>query len=74
MFATGIWQPVIGSWLDDAREAALNSGVSAEEAELVAGQATLSNIVYFPIVLIVLFGALNLMRKKIEAGRVAQDH
>lgn len=70
MFATGIWQPVIGSWLDNAREAAISSGLSAEEAELAAGQATLGNIVYFPLILIVLFGILYFNRKKLEALRV----
>ena len=70
MFATGIWQPVIGSWLDSSREIALESGLSAEAAELAAGQATLGNIVYFPIILVVLFGILFAMRKKLEAGRV----
>ncbi|GAB1307851.1 hypothetical protein KH5_05340 [Urechidicola sp. KH5] len=74
MFATGIWQPVIGSWLDDARSEALASGVAEEAAELVAGQATLGKIVYFPIVLVVCFSVLLVMRKKVEAGRVAQDH
>ncbi len=70
MFATSIWQPAIGSWLDAAKETALASGVSVEQAELVAGQETLSNIAYFPLVLIVLFGILFTQRKKIEASRV----
>lgn len=70
MFATGIWQPVIGSWLDSAREVSISSGLSIEEAELAAGQATLGNIVYFPIILIVLFGILYFNRKKLEALRV----
>lgn len=70
MFATSIWQPVIGSWLDKAKETALTSGVSVEQAELIAGQETLSNIAYFPLVLIVLFGILFTQRKKLEANRV----
>jgi len=70
MLATSIWQPVIGSWLDNAKASALNSGVSIAEAELIAGQATLSNIVIFPIVLVVLFGILFTQRKKLEANRV----
>lgn len=71
MFATGIWQPVIGSWLDKARDTALASGLTAEQAELVAGQTTLGNIVYFPIILIVLFGILFFNRKKLEALRIS---
>ena len=70
MFATSIWQPVIGSWLDNAKTAALNAGSSLEQAELIAGQQTLSNIAIFPMVLVVLFGILFTQRKKLEANRV----
>jgi len=71
MFATGIWQPVIGSWLDAARETALTAGLTADQAELAAGQTTLGNIVYFPVVLIVLFGILFSQRKKLEEQRIS---
>jgi len=70
MFATSIWQPVIGSWLDNAKTAALDAGSSLEQAELIAGQQTLSNIAIFPMVLVVLFGILFTQRKKLEANRV----
>ena len=70
MFATSIWQPVIGSWLDNAKSVAVDSGASLEQAELIAGQETLSNIAFFPMVLIVLFGILYTQRKKLEANRV----
>ncbi len=70
MFATSIWQPVIGSWLDNAKSAAVDSGASLEQAELIAGQETLSNIAFFPMVLIVLFGILYTQRKKLEINRV----
>jgi MFS family permease len=70
MFATSIWQPVIGSWLDNAKSVAVDSGASLEQAELIAGQEALSNIAFFPMVLIVLFGILYTQRKKLEANRV----
>lgn len=73
IFATGIWQPVIGYWLDQSREVALASGLSAEKAELAAGQATLGNILYFPLLLIVLFGILFLTRKKLEERKVVHE-
>ncbi|MEO0525668.1 MAG: MFS transporter [Bacteroidota bacterium] len=72
MFATGMWQPVIGSWLDKGREAALASGATAEAAEVVAGRTTLSYMVFFPLALVILYGILFLIRKKIETGRVSQ--
>jgi len=70
MFATGMWQPVIGSWLDKGREAALSSGVTADAAEIIAGKTTLSYMVYFPLALVVLYGILFLVRKKVEKYRI----
>ena len=65
MFATGIWQPVIGGWLDKERASAIAGGLSADAADLVAGQATLDNIAVFPAILIVVFGLLYFFRKKV---------
>ncbi len=64
MFATGMWQPVIGSWLDSARETALASGVDAAAADLAAGRATLDNLALFPLALIVLFAILYVVMKR----------
>lgn len=74
MFATSIWQPVIGGWLDAERTIALDAGLTTEAAELAAGQATLGNIVYFPAILVILFGILFLNRKKLEKLRIPQAH
>jgi len=71
MFATAMWQPVIGGWLDSARAEALESGVTAEAADLVAGQSALGNIVLFPIALIVLFTGLYFYMKGKEPEGVA---
>lgn len=73
MFATSLWQPVIGGWLDSERTKALANGFSAEAAELAAGQATLDNIAVFPAVLILIFGVLFFMRKSLEEKRVGAN-
>ena len=65
MFATSLWQPVIGAWLDTERAAALAAGHAAEKAELMAGQATLDNIAFFPAILIMAFGILFFFRKRV---------
>lgn len=65
MFATSLWQPVIGGWLDDSRAVALAEGLSADAADLAAGQATLSNISIFPMILVVLFGILFFFKKRL---------
>jgi len=64
MFATGIWQPVIGQWLDSARAVAIETGMDGDAADLAAGQATLDNLALFPLALIVLFTVLILVMKK----------
>ena len=70
MLITGVSLPKIGEMLDSERSAALESGVSAEAADLVAGQATLGNIMWLPVILIALFGILFLMRNKLEEKRI----
>jgi len=74
MLSTSIWQPVIGSWLDSAKESALSSGIAEEMAELVAGKAALGKMMFFPLTVAILFFILFLMRKKLEERRVPQGH
>ncbi|WP_375326056.1 sugar MFS transporter [Flagellimonas sp. GZD32] len=74
MFATSIWQPVIGGWLDSAKEAAVTSGLTDQVAELSAGKATLGKMMFFPLAVAVLFAILFLFRKKLEERRVPQEH
>jgi MFS family permease len=64
MFGVSMWSPVIGSWLDNAKVEAAAQGVAAEAVELAAGQATLQNLVLFPLFLIFAFGLLFLLRKR----------
>lgn len=74
MFSTAIWQPVIGKWLDDAKAEKLAAGLTGDEMELVAGQATLSTMVMFPALLIVAFGILYFWmkgRKTVTASSAA---
>ncbi len=63
-----IWNPVIGGWLEDAAATAEAAGVTGAEADIMAGQATLGTMVWFPAILIVLFGLLYFyMRDKIKS-------
>ncbi|RKR14619.1 fucose permease [Maribacter vaceletii] len=70
MFATSMWNPVIGSWLDEEKNNALASGLSGVLAEIAAGKAVLGIVVFFPLALVVLFGILFFMRNKIEKNRI----
>ena len=58
MFALTIWNPIIGGWIDSARASAQASGLTGDAIEVAAGRGALSQLVYFPAVLIVAFGAL----------------
>ena len=58
MFGVSIWNPVIGNWLDTAKEKAIADGLTGDAIEFYAGQQTLDNLAWFPAALIVLFGLL----------------
>ncbi|WP_100614270.1 MFS transporter [Confluentibacter citreus] len=72
MFATSIWNPIIGSMLDTEKQNAMASGLVGAAADIVAGKSILGFMVYFPLTLVVLFGILFFMRKKIEEKRIPQ--
>ncbi|MBX2874702.1 MAG: MFS transporter [Saprospiraceae bacterium] len=58
MFSTSIFQPIIGRWIDSDKAKIAAEGVTGDELELLAGQATLGTMVLFPAILIVLFTIL----------------
>lgn len=58
MFSTSIWQPIIGGWIDSDRAEAAATGLTGDELDLVAGQATLGTMILFPLILIGLFTVL----------------
>jgi MFS family permease len=64
MFAVSMWNPVIGGWIDNARQQALAVNSTPEVAELAAGQATLANLSLFPLVLVFAFIGLVLFMRK----------
>lgn len=61
MFAVSMWNPVIGSWIDEAKQKAL--ATSAENVDLIAGQTVLANLSIFPLILILAFSALYFYSK-----------
>lgn len=64
MFSTAIFQPFIGSWIDSAKLAKAAEGLTGNDLELAAGQATLTKMVAFPAILIVLFLIFFFWQKK----------
>lgn len=64
MFSTSIFQPIIGRWIDSAKAEQTAAGLTGDEMELAAGQATLSTMVLFPAILIVAFTILFFWQKR----------
>ena len=71
MFSSSIFQPIIGRWIDSdkAEQAAL--GLTGDDLELAAGQATLSTMIYFPLILIVAFTILYFWVKSMKSSEAA---
>jgi putative MFS transporter len=58
MLSTAIFQPIIGAWIDSDTAEKAAQGLTGDELALAAGQATLSTMVTFPLILVVAFGIL----------------
>lgn len=74
MFALTIWNPIIGGWIDSARAQAEASGLEGSAVEIAAGQGALSQLVFFPAVLIAAFGALYAARKWMQETAGEEAH
>ncbi len=70
MFSTSIFQPIIGRWIDAERVEKTATGISGDALELAAGQATLTKMTTFPIVLIVAFAVLFFFMRNRRSGTV----
>ena len=64
MFSSSIFQPIIGGWIKGNKAVAEAGGLSGDAADLAAGQATLSNMLIFPGILIVAFAILYFFMQK----------
>ena len=71
MFSTAIFQPIIGSWIDSARLTNTAEGLTGAQLELAAGQDTLSKLLIFPAILIVLFIIFFFWQRNIKTVEVA---
>tara|TARA_B110000902_G_scaffold50765_1_gene58372 strand:- start:19 stop:1278 length:1260 start_codon:yes stop_codon:yes gene_type:complete len=70
MFALSLWNPVIGSWIDSAREKATAAAITGVDPELVAGQSVLSNLALFPATLIIAFTFLYIYMSKKKTNKL----
>jgi len=68
MFSTAIFQPIIGGWIDASKVAQEANGLSGDALELAAGQQTITYMVSFPGLLVILFTILYFWQKKNKAS------
>jgi MFS family permease len=63
MFSSGIFQPIIGGWIDGSRAGYTAQGLTGNALDLATGQATLEKMIAFPGILIVLFTIFFIWQK-----------
>lgn len=66
MFSTSIFQPIIGGWIDNSTIEQAANGLTGTALDLAAGQQTLTYMISFPGVLIVLFTILYFWQRKLK--------
>jgi ABC-type phosphate transport system auxiliary subunit len=71
MFSSSIFQPIIGKWIDSDRAEKAALGLTGDDLDLAAGQATLSTMVYFPLILVVAFTLLYFWVKNMKSADAA---
>jgi hypothetical protein len=64
MFAVSIWNPIIGSWIDNAASQAQAQNLTAEQIQVLSGQAVLENLLIFPVILVAAFAILYFIIKQ----------
>ncbi|MGD1892971.1 MAG: sugar MFS transporter [Cyclobacteriaceae bacterium] len=73
MFSSGIFQPIIGGWIDSARATNIAEGLAGDALELATGQDTLEKMIAFPAILIVLFAIFFFWQKNNKADKEYEE-
>ncbi|MDA8948563.1 MFS transporter [Flavobacteriaceae bacterium] len=63
MFSSSIFQPIIGGWIDSSTAEQAANGLTGTALDLAAGQQTLTYMIAFPGILIILFTILYFWQK-----------
>ena len=71
MFSSSIFQAIIGGWIDSSTAEQSALGLTGTELELAAGQQTLTYMISFPAILIVLFAILYFWQRNAKATATA---
>jgi predicted MFS family arabinose efflux permease len=71
MFSSSIFQAIIGGWIDSSTAEQSALGLTGTDLELAAGQQTLTYMISFPVILIVLFAILYFWQINAKATATA---
>ena len=68
MFSSSIFQAIIGGWIDSSTAEQSAKGLTGTALELAAGQQTLTYMISFPGILIILFTILYFWQRNAKAA------
>ena len=71
MFSSSIFQAIIGGWIDSSTAEQVALGLMGTDLELAAGQQTLTYMISFPAILIVLFTILYFWQRNVKTTATA---
>jgi len=71
MFSSSIFQAIIGGWIDSSTEEQAALGLTGTDLELAAGQQTLTYMISFPAILIILFTILYFWQRNAKTTATA---
>jgi len=72
MFSTSLFIPIMGGWFDNFKAGAIAGGAAAADADHIAGSQTLMKVVILPVILIVVFSVIYIVRRKTYAAHKQQ--
>jgi fucose permease len=64
MFSTSLIVPIMGKWYDGFKSNAIAQGVEAVQADAIAGSSTFMKVAVMPVILVVVFLIVYLVKKK----------
>ncbi|MEO5592208.1 MAG: MFS transporter [Chitinophagaceae bacterium] len=72
MFSVALIIPIMGRWFDVAKTKAVTAGTDAATADAVAGSETFLKVAIMPVILIVVFTVIYVVRRKHYQKPIAQ--
>ncbi|HMC87825.1 MAG TPA: MFS transporter [Chitinophagaceae bacterium] len=72
MFSVSLIIPIMGKWFDDAKAKAITAGIDSGAADAAAGSNTFLKVAVMPVILIVIFSIIYVVRRKYYQKEIVQ--